>query len=334
VEELIMQKSVIRFALGAFGLGIAAFGAPTGGAAAGDVDVSGFARVSMNRLEDQKAFVFSFEQVRLTAMDRPREDLEVKIQVDFLKAGTDKDGQTPAIIRDAVVTFRPRPTLAVAVGKFKTPLGMEFAMSPVDLDIVKRGLGQTLVFERNTGIMLQGRGLGKHGLGFALGAFNQGPQNANGIGDPEEGQDYTVAARASADPAPRLHLEAYAGSALTSVSGQSRVDLFGGGVKMQVLAGVWVKGEVMSRDDEGNAAVDGTDFYVQGSWRNSSRFEPVVKYERRDVKDPDADQSDVTLGLNFHLDPKRPRTARLQINAVLSDRDGDDALRAVFQGAF
>ena len=329
-----MQRLVVVFAIRMCICWVAAFAAPTTAGAAEDLEVSGFARVSVGRLEDQEALVFSFEQVRLCATQRAREDLQVKIQADFLKSGTDKDGDTPAIIKDAVVTYRPRPALALAVGKFKTPLGMEFAVSPVDLDLAKRGLGQTLLFERNVGAMLHSQKIGKHGLGYALGVFNCGPQNANAIGDPGQGQDYTLAARASADPGPQLHLEAYAGSALTSVSGQSRVDLFGGGVKVQVLTGVWLKGEIMSRDDEGNAAADGTDFYVQGSWRNQSHFEPVAKYEIRDVRDPDSDQSDMTLGLNLFLDPARPRAARLQINVVLSDRDGEDALRTVFQGAF
>ena len=300
------------------------------------VKLGGFTQATMIKSEDNKAFSFGFDRVRLLAKGGLNKFVDYKLQIDFMKTATDvdKDGDTPGIVKDAVLIYKPVKKMRVSVGKFKTPVGFEFNASGTKLDFVKRGLGQALVFERNVGAMVHGKNFGKAKLGFKAGVFNAGPNKANSIGDPAEGQDYSFAGSLSLNPQKTLYAEVFFGTALTSVDGQSNVNIFGAAAKVKLIDKLQLKCEFMSRSDDQNTAADGSDFYIQGGYLITPNFEPVIKYEKLDVENNSNDQANATFGLNIFLNPEKHGQSKIQINYVSSDLDGKDAVQVMFQGAF
>ncbi len=299
------------------------------------VKISGFTQATSILGEDNGAFKFGFDRVRIVAKGGLNQYVDYKLQVDFMKAtaGIDKDGDTPAIIKDAEITFRAGKKLRFSVGKFKTPIGMEFNNSGKKLDFVKRGFGhQTFVFERNAGAMIHAKGLGEAGFGFAFGVFNAGPKNATNVGNAKDG-DYTLVGRVSLDPSKAFHVEGYWGSATTSIDTQKAVTVFGLGAIAKVQKFVF-KGEFMKRNDAQNAKADGTTFYVQGGLRISPRVQPVIKYEKLDVTNDKRDRTDITLGVNFFLNPKNVHQSKIMLNYIISDAKGKDALQVMYQASF
>ena len=305
-------------------------------AAAPNIELGGFTQVTMTQSEDHEAFIFGFDRVRLSAKGKLNEFMDYKLQVDFMKQTTDidKDGDTPGLIKDAVLTFKPGTMLGIFVGKFKTPVGMEFNTSGKKLDFVKRGLGQALIFERNTGAMFQMNKIGGPGFGCAAGIFNYGPNGANNTGNPAEGHDYTVAGSLSIDPQKDNHLEIFFGSALTSSQGQKNIHVLGAGIRSKIIQRLHLKGEFISRNDEQNGASDGSDFYAQSGFLLNRMFELAIKYEKLDVSDHSKDQKNITLGVNLFLNSEMHEQARIQVNYVISDLNGKDAFQVMFQGAF
>lgn len=305
-------------------------------------------QVSSTRAEDSSAFRFGFDRIFVSVRSTVNDYASYKVMVDFNKQFnkwkdgpaniTDfvdpKDGETATFLKDAVITFK-LPDYArwsLSVGKFKTPAGMEFAAPAPKLDFVKRGLGQGLVFDRNPGLMVQGTGLGSVGVGVAAGLFNAGPNKANGIGDPNEG-DYTLVGRLSADPNKRLHAQAYWARAMTSVAGQSPVQLVGLGTQFGVAPSIKLKGELMLRDDPNNPAADGSNAYVQATYQIKPRLQAGLKWDAFDVTNDAQDRTDLTVGLSLFADAEKPQAAKIQINYVASDAKGKDAILLLFQAA-
>ncbi|MCB0275099.1 MAG: hypothetical protein KDI06_09820 [Calditrichaeota bacterium] len=130
------------------------------------------------RTGDDPAFSFGMDRVRVMGIGDLGERAWYRLHVDFIKQKNDLDvdGDTPGIIKDAEVRYRFSPHLDLTLGKFKTPVGMEFAISGYKLHFVKRGLGQTLVFERNAGAMLRANLPTLPGLQLLGGIFNPGSQ--------------------------------------------------------------------------------------------------------------------------------------------------------------
>ena len=317
-----------------FGPASVAFSAP--GAETPSIRIGGFAQITAIKGESSDALVFGYDRVRLQARGRINAVTDYHLQLDFSRTSVDvdKDGDSDGIIKDVVITYRPGAALRASVGKFKTPIGMEFNTAGKNLDFVKRGLGQALVFERNAGAMLSAKGLGAAKLGFACGVFNAGPNKANDVGDPTLGSDYTLAARVDLRPDPRFYAQAYAGAALTSVAGQGDVQILGAAARVKPVDGLALKAEFMSRDDPNNDAADGSDYYLQAGYLVHPHFEPVIKYEELDVTDDSRDQANTTLGLNCYLSPKPHRESKIMLNYIFSDLDGGDALQVLFQVAY
>lgn len=305
-------------------------------------------QVSSTRVEDGGAFTFGFDRVFVSFRSKVNDYASYKVMVDFNKQFNKwkdgpaniadfvdpKDGETATFLKDAVITFK-LPDYArwsLSVGKFKTPAGMEFAAPAPKLDFVKRGLGQGLVFDRNPGLMVEGTGLGSVGIGVAAGLFNAGPNKANGIGDPKEG-DYTLVSRVSADPNKRLHAQAYWARAMTSVVGQSPVQLVGLGTRVGVAPSIVLKGEFMLRDDPNSPAADGSNAYVQATYQIKPRLQAGLKWDMFDVANDAQDRTDLTVGLSLFSDAAKPQAAKVQINYVSSDAKGKDAIQLLFQAS-
>lgn len=301
-----------------------------------EIKIKGFTQATCIKPETDKAFVFGFDRVRLVPKGKLNNMVSYKLMIDFIKTSkdVDKDGDTPGIIKDAILSYHVRKNLTVLVGKFKTPVGMEFNLPGYKLDVIKRGLGQALVFERNTGAMIKGKQFGKYNFGFAAGVFNAGPNNANDTGNPKTGNDYTIAGQLSLNPNQKLYAELFFGSALTSVSGQNNVNLVGMGVKSKVLNNVQFKGEVIFREDQQNYDSDGTDFYIQSGYLMHPKLEPVIKYEKLDVKNNNKDQANLSLGINIFINSADHHQTKIQLNYIASDLKDKSAIQLMFQGAF
>ncbi|KAA3618671.1 MAG: hypothetical protein DWQ05_06835 [Calditrichaeota bacterium] len=297
--------------------------------------INGFIQTTAIKAENNDGFLFGFDRVRLASKGQLNPLVGFKLQVDFVKQNTDtdKDGDSPGIIKDAEIIFKANPQVAISVGKFKTPIGTEFNFSGSKLDFVKRGLGQALVFERNLGAMVRASKLGAMNLGFDVGVFNPGPNKANDIGSASEGQDYTFAGRVHASPVKNLTAEAYFGNATTSIAGQENVGIFGAGVKTK-FDKLRVNGEFMSRDDGNSTAQDGTDFWVSASYLLNGNFEPAVKYEKLDVTKDASDQAITVVGVNFYFNAKDHHQSKIQVNYQSSDMTGNDAIQVMFQAKF
>jgi hypothetical protein len=300
------------------------------------IKLEGFTQTTMIKTEDNDAFVFGFERIRFGARGKLNDFMDYRLVVDFVNTSdeTDKSGEEPGIVKFAQVTVKPYKSLRITAGKFKTPIGMEWNTAATKLDFIKRGLLQALIFHFDTGAMVYADELGKSKFGFAAGAFNSGPNNANAVGDPAEGQDYTVAGKLSVDPIEAFHAQVGFGSALTSIAGQKNVNLLSAAVRANLVQKLCLKGEFLLREDAQNAAADGNDFYLQAGYLVHPMFEPVVKYEKLNVSDAAKDQGTLTFGLNFYLNSKKRHESEISLNYVASDLDGKDAVQLQFQGAF
>ncbi|HIG39712.1 MAG TPA: hypothetical protein EYQ14_04120 [Gammaproteobacteria bacterium] len=303
------------------------------------------------KADGNDAFVFGFDRVFVSFKGSVNEHAAYKVMVDFNKYFNkwkqadgpaypsdfiDKDGETATALKDAFITFS-LPVSAInrfklSVGKKKTAAGMEFNAPASKLEFVKRGLGQKLIFNRNVGLMLHASGLGERGIGFAAGVYNAGPSNASDIGI--VGQDYTLVGQIEINPSKRLHVETYLGHAQTSVAEQKTVQLVGLGARFIPLPRLTIKGELMQRDDPNNAAVDGSNAYLQAAYQFSPRLQLAFKLDALDVSGNEKDRTDITLGLNAYVDSKNPHAAKVQINYVASDLSGKDAIQLLFQTVF
>ncbi len=295
----------------------------------------GFIQSTVTKQEKNDGFLFGFDRVRMVVKGQVNPIVGFKLQVDFNKqsADVDKDGDSPGIIKDAEIKFKVNQKFLVSVGKFKTPIGTEFNTSGAGLDFVKRGLGQALVFERNLGAMLRANKFGQMNMGFDLGIFNPGPNKANDIGSAGAGQDYSFAGRIHARPVKNIYAEAYFGSAMTSISGQENVNIFGAGAKAQ-FDKLWIKGEFMSRGDGNSEAQDGSDFWLGVGYLLNGKFEPTFKYEKLDVAKDASDQTITVIGLNIFFNSQNQHQSKIQINFNNSDVTGKDAIQILCQVTF
>ncbi len=311
-------------------------------AAAPDVKVHGLVQSVAQLAEEDKAFTFGFDRVRLIARGGLNKWAKLKVQVDFKSLATGagasqlaKDGETPAMLKDAVVTFTCDRGNMLHAGKFKTPVGMELNRSGSKLLFVKRGFGHSaMVFDRNVGLMAQTAKMGGMRFQADLGIFNKGPRNANDTGDVSAGADYTLTGSVKAKPFKGAYSHLYFGAAGTSVAGQEPVSLFGAGLSYKPNSALELAGEFIQRDDPDHPDSDGSTYYAQATWRPLPWLQPAFKYESLDAANDDADRGDITLGLNVLYNPDLPAQSKIMFNYVLSDMDGASALQIMFQGAF
>ena len=150
-----------------------------------------------------------------------------KVFLDFNQAHDDNrktgDGAAmPSMIKDAFISYVADPAFVVKAGLIKMPNGMSFTMPGWNLDIAERGFDKQLVLERNTGLMISGRGIGYEGNkvdGFEMGherpwkgfgydvmIANQASRSKAANSTKNGGNSYAV--RGMFDYTEKLHLEA------------------------------------------------------------------------------------------------------------------------------
>jgi len=165
-----------------------------------------------------------------------------KIFLDFnqdhaVNGKTGDGAAMPKMVKDAFISYVADPAFVVKAGLIKMPNGMGFTMPGWNLDIAERGFDKKLVLERNTGLMISGRGIGYEGNkvnGFEMGherpwkgfgydvmIANQADRSAAANSSKNGGNSYAV--RGMFDWTESLHLEAsYAKS--ENAKGPSGVD--------------------------------------------------------------------------------------------------------------
>lgn len=107
--------------------------------------------------------------------------LEFRIQPDF--------GQGQTVLFDAYSEVKVAPVLAVRVGKFKPPVGLERLQSASDIVFAERALATNLVPNRDVGLQLSGEISGGV-LAYQVGVFNGVPDLGNGDGDTYDAKDF------------------------------------------------------------------------------------------------------------------------------------------------
>jgi hypothetical protein len=287
-------------------------------------------------MEDNEAITFGMDRIRLITKAKLNSKMSFKLQVDFVKVAkdVDADGDSPGIIKDAVLGIKMLGGHQLFLGKQKTPAGYEFNFSGTKLDVVKRGFGhQTMIFERNMGMLLKTPKYGPMKIYAKAGLFNAGPKKANDTGDAAEGQDYTFSSAFYATPVKNLTTHLSYSSAGTSVDGQEAVSLMGLAVdyKTDKFRGVV---EQLTRDDADHSGSDGSTLYAMLGYKVKPGLEFVVRSESLDVEDDSKDRADIVGGVNLYFTPDKPWTSKVMLNYVSSDMDGKSGVQLMFQGVF
>jgi phosphate-selective porin OprO and OprP len=107
--------------------------------------------------------------------------LEFRLQPDF--------GQGQTVLFDAYSEVKIAPVLALRVGKFKPPVGLERLQSASEIVFAERALPTNLVPNRDVGLQLSGD-LSGGVLAYQVGVFNGVPDLGNGDGDTYDAKDF------------------------------------------------------------------------------------------------------------------------------------------------
>ena len=234
-----MKRNMIKLAAGAAAVLLMSTSAQAGYTMkkkVGDVDTKltffGFAQLEARGGDgiigdnDDSKVAFGAQRVRL-GWKYAAGKVRGKVFLDFNKDASNiakaGDGAVmPDMVKDAFVSYVADPAFVIKAGLIKMPNGMSFTMPGWNLDIAERGFDKALVLERNTGLMISGRGIGWEGNkvdGFEMGherpwkgfgydvmMANQANRSAAAASEKNAGNSYAV--RGMFDWTETLHLEA------------------------------------------------------------------------------------------------------------------------------
>ena len=234
-----MKRNMIKLAAGAAAVLLMTTSAQAGYTMkkkVGDVDtkftVFGFAQLEARGGDgiigdtDDSKVAFGAQRVRL-GWKYVAGNVRGKVFLDFNQNAADikktGDGAVmPSMVKDAFISYVADPAFVIKAGLIKMPNGMSFTMPGWNLDIAERGFDKALVLERNTGLMISGRGIGYEGNkvdGFEMGherpwkgfgydvmIANQASRSGAATSTKNGGNSYAV--RGMFDYTEKLHLEA------------------------------------------------------------------------------------------------------------------------------
>ena len=234
-----MKRNMIKLAAGAAAVLLMSTSAQAGYTMkkkVGDVDTKftmfGFAQLEARGGDgiigdnDDSKVAFGAQRVRL-GWKYSAGKVRGKVFLDFNKdasniAKTGDGAVMPDMVKDAFVSYVADPAFVIKAGLIKMPNGMSFTMPGWNLDIAERGFDKALVLERNTGLMISGRGIGWEGNkvdGFEMGherpwkgfgydvmMANQANRSVAASSTKNGGNSYAV--RGMFDWTETLHLEA------------------------------------------------------------------------------------------------------------------------------
>ena len=184
-----MKKSMIKLAAGTAALLLMATSAQAGYTMkkkVGNIDTKltmfGFAQLearggagNIDSSTTDAPIKFGAQRVRL-GWKYVAGNVRGKVFLDFNQKHDDLDkyagAAMPSMVKDAFISYVADPAFVAKAGLIKMPNGMGFTMPGWNLDIAERALDKQLVLERNTGLMISGRGIGWKGNkvnGFEMG---------------------------------------------------------------------------------------------------------------------------------------------------------------------
>lgn len=209
------------------------------------------------------------------------------------------------------------------LGKFKTPLNMEFNTSGKKFDFADGQMDGGLVLNRQAGGMLSGKVGG--GLSYAAFYGNTGGLAGSGA---MLGDDNCWAVRIAYDMGKSLHLEAAMGSDENASSGMKDYDVWD-------VAAAWnngpmtVKFEYLSGDNvDGDATREADVWYLHGAYKLNDMVTLKARYYDGESShgSSKAELSNTWLGADIYLG-SNDTNGVLKVNYVLAD--GDDLGSAV-----
>jgi len=278
-----------------------------------------------------------------------------KLHLDFNRPDIAKSkAGLPEIIKDAQVGYKFDKAAFFTIGMFKTPVGMDFNIPGKHLDITKRGMEKALVLERSVGAMLSGSDVMGTGLGYDIGYFQPttrskavGTKDADGNELlPTVGEDNAYAARLRYDYGKMVHAEvSYGLSENAGGADTNDYKVWDAAIALHPMKELTLKGEYIDGSDvKGTAGKDQQVWYLHAGYQVTPMVEPVIRYYYGNEDLHDTDLSNLFVGLNINLLPKKRHAARIQVDYVVASGDGwdwkgvggykDDAFLAQFQVSF
>jgi hypothetical protein len=304
--------------------------------------------------DDQDAIVkFGAQRIRF-GVNYSAGHVRGKLFLDFNQAHTDKSGVgLPDMVKDAFATYFIDNRFAIKFGLIKTPMGMGFTIPGWMLDVVERGFDKQLVFERDVGLMISGRGIGYEGNevnGFEMGherpwrGFGYDIMIANQAGrsaavvNAQPGNDNAYIGRIMWDWTELFHTElSYGISKQAGGIGTQDYKALNFGIDSHLGEGD-LKLEIFRTENiRGVAGWDENTYSVTGSYYIDPQIELVLKHIHGDAqKDGISTKLGNTFfGIGYYLSPfdtkmsrsaQRKRNAhRIQFNYVVASGDTDGA---------
>lgn len=147
----------------------------------GDVMTDG--RFMIHEPTSAAANTFYLRRVRTSFEGVMYRAYNFRVQADF--------GQGKVELQDAYIDAQFSPAVAVQVGRFKEPVGLELLQSPTDASFVEPGFTTGLVPNRDIGMQVHGIVFGKR-VQYHVGIFNGVPDGASDDFDSGDSKDLTV----------------------------------------------------------------------------------------------------------------------------------------------
>ena len=222
-------------------------------------------------------------------------------------------------IVNAVVGLKIHPAIAVQLGQYTVPLGMDINAPGGGLDLTKRGMDTPLTFDKGVGVMASGKA--PYGLSYAVGLFNPATDRPVVSGG-ESGTDYSYAGRLMYDQG-TLHVEGSFGASqhadFLSQGEDYQATDFGAQYGWNALT---AKAEfILANNIEGISDNNQTTWFAHLGYKIRPNIEAVVRHYASTYDGISAggasmssqSLSNTFLGLNIWL----LDTSRLQVNYVV-----------------
>ncbi len=236
-----------------------------------------------------------------------------------------------SILQDFAIRLKPHETLALDIGQYKIPFGMEGLRSSARLDFIDRAAVATRfqwADARDIGATLYGDfRLGDVNVQPAIGVYNGEGQNRLDANDHQ-----MIVARLAVSPVNGLHL----GMAhVNNKAGADEVKSEHTGFEAKYATDRFsVYGEYAFGESEGR---DRETYYVAATYSVMDDLQLAARFDRFD---PDTDQAgnagtETTLGINYFI---ARHNAKMQLNYVFRGEQGasidNDVVRAALQVSF
>lgn len=300
---------------------------------------------------NQDGFVrFGAQRMRIGVKYRAG-SLRAKLFLDFNQAHNDKGGVgLPDMVKDAFVSYMLDTHTAVKFGLLKAPLGMCFTVPGWQLNIAERGFDKQLAFERDTGLMISGRGIGYDGnrvnglemgherawkgFGYDFMIANQAGRSG-AVVKAHPGDDNAYIGRLMWDWTKLLHTEiAYGVSGQAGGIGTKDYKAFNFGLVSKFDEGSIELEIFRAKNLRGVQGWDENTYALTGIYAVSPKISAVIKHIEGDAEKEGVSTrlGNTYLGLSYYIHPygkgnmrvhHRHDMHRIQCNYVIATGDTD-----------